>query len=182
MDSIIHPDYFYTGRKRTESLQDDLPQRAEAYFTSLFDKVGDGVLVFLGDLPEEELKKELCRTLGGFRVGKLHARRPLVDMRSATGLNARTAQGGEPGAHVALSAAVPFSLQNRMAFRIACSVLEERPRWRTGGPGRRSRTGWNSSRTSGSPFTSTAGPARRRACLQASPPPDPKPCWTPCTA
>jgi hypothetical protein len=47
-------------------------------------------------------------------------------MRSATGLNARTAQGGEPGAHVALSAAVPFSLQNRMAFRIACCVLEER--------------------------------------------------------
>ena len=126
MDSIIHPDYFYTGRKRTESLQDDLPQRAEAYFASLFDKVGDGVFVFLGDLPEEELKKELCRTLGGFRVGKLHARRPIVDMRSATGLNARTAQGGEPGAHVALSAAVPFSLQNRMAFRIACSVLEER--------------------------------------------------------
>ena len=133
MDSIIHPDYFYTGRKRAESLQEDLPQRAEQYFASLFDKVGDGVFVFLGDLPEEELKKELCRTLGDFRVNNLHARRPQVEKRSATGLSTWTAEsapgvvgGGEIGVNVALSAAIPFNLQNKTAFQVACSIVEKR--------------------------------------------------------
>lgn len=133
MDSIIHPDYFYTGRKRAECLQDDLPARAERYFASLFDKVGDGVFVFLGDLPEDELKKELGRTLGGFRVSNAHARRPNVEKRSATGLTTWTAEsapgvvgGGEIGVSVAMSAAVPFNLQNYMAFQVACSLVGDR--------------------------------------------------------
>ena len=133
MDSILHPDFFYTGRKRMESLQDDLPQRAEQYFASLFDKVGDGVFVFLGDLPENELKKELCRTLGDFHVSGVRAQRPRVEKRSATGLTTRTAEaapgvlgGGEVGVNVAMSAAIPFNLQTHMAFQVACDLLGRR--------------------------------------------------------
>ena len=39
MDSIMRPDYFYTERKQASRLRDDLPERAEQYFASVFDKV-----------------------------------------------------------------------------------------------------------------------------------------------
>jgi hypothetical protein len=129
MDSVIHPVFFYTERRRAERLGDDLPQRAEQYFSSLFDKTGDGVFVFLGDLPEDVLKQELSRTLGGFRTGSGRSLRPRVEMRSATGSATFTAKapiGAGTGVNVALSAAVPFNLPDYMSFRIACELIRER--------------------------------------------------------
>ena len=128
-DSIIHPNFLYGGRKHIEQLGDDLPQRAEPYFASLFDKAGDGVFIFLGDLPEDELKQELSRTLGGFRTGSGRSLRPLVEMRSATGSHTFTAgraDGGNVSVNVALSAAIPFNLPDHMAFRVARELLRER--------------------------------------------------------
>ena len=132
MDSIIRPSYFYTDRKRTDCLGDDLPERAEQYFASLFDKVGDGIFVFMGDLNEDVLKKELCRTLGDFRTQKGFAQRPRVESRFATGTDTRTAEaapgvvgGGEIGVHVAISAAIPFSMENYMSFKVACAVIRK---------------------------------------------------------
>ena len=129
MDSVIHPNYFYAERKRAGQLGDDLPQRAEPYFASLFDKLGDGIFVFLGDLPENDLKQELSRMLGGFRTGSGRSLRPRVDMRSATGpatLTAEAPGAGDAGVNVALSAAVPFNLPDYMSFRIACELLRKR--------------------------------------------------------
>ena len=132
MDSIIHPNYFYTPRKQASRLRDDLPERAEQYFASLFDKVGDGILVFAGDLDEDVLKKELTRTLGDFRTQKLFSQRPRVDSRFATGTVTRTADsapgvvgGGEIGVHVALSAAIPFNMENYMSFKVACALIRK---------------------------------------------------------
>ena len=129
MDSVIHPVFFYTDRRRTERMGDDLPQRAEQYFASLFDKAGDGVFVFLGDLPEDVLKQELSRTLGGFRTGSGRSLRPRVEMRSATGSATFTTEapiGAETGVNVALSAAVPFNLTDYMSFRVACELIRAR--------------------------------------------------------
>lgn len=130
MDSIMRPSYFYTERKRIDCLGDDLPERAEQYFRSLFDKTGDGILVFMGDLNEDLLKKELCRTLGDFRTQKGFAQRPRVESRFATGSVTRMAEsapgavgGGEIGVNVALSAAVPFNMENYMSFKVACTVI-----------------------------------------------------------
>ena len=132
MDNLMRPDYFYTDRKDVSRLRDDLPTRAESYFASLFDKVGDGILVFMGDLDEDVLKRELSRTLGDFRTGKLISQRPRVDSRYATGSVTRTDEsapgvvgGGEIGVNVAMSAAVPFSLDHYMAFQVACAVIRK---------------------------------------------------------
>ena len=133
MDSILRPDYAYPERKRIAHLGDDLPQRAERYFSSLFDKVGDGVLVLIGDLDEEALKKELKGTLGGFRTQKRYASRPRVDSRFATGSVTRTDQAApgavgsrEIGVHTALSAAIPFSLEGYLSFLVACELVRGR--------------------------------------------------------
>ena len=130
MDSILRPDYFYPERKDMTCLGDDLPERAEEYFASLFDKVGDGILVLIGDLDEEALKKELCRSLGGFRTQKRYSGRPRVESRFATGTITRSDQaaagsagGREAGAYTALSAAVPFSLDAYLSFLVACDLV-----------------------------------------------------------
>lgn len=132
MDSIMRPSYVYTERKRIDCLGEDLPARAERYFGSLFDKAGDGILVFMGDLNEEVLQKELCRTLGDFRTEKGFARRPRVESRFATGSVTRIAEsapgvvgGGEIGVNVAMSAAIPFSMENYMSFKVACAVIRK---------------------------------------------------------
>ena len=133
MDSILRPDYAYPERKRIACLGDDLPQRADRYFSSLFDKVGDGVLMLIGDLDEEALKKELRSTLGGFRTQKRYASRPRVESRFAAGSVTRTDQaapgavgGREIGVHAALSAAIPYSLEGYLSFLVACEMVRGR--------------------------------------------------------
>ncbi len=132
MDSIMRPNYFYTGRKYISALGDDLPERAEQYFESLFSKVNDGLLVLTGDLDEETLKKELCRTLVGFRTQKKFAQRPSISSRLASGSVTYIVEsgpglvgGGEIGVNVGMSAAVPYNMENYMSFKLASAVLRK---------------------------------------------------------
>ena len=132
MDNIMRPGYYYTDRKDIDNLGDDLPVRAEKYFADLFSKAGDGLLVFVGDLPEDVLKKELVSDLGGFSTQSRIASRSTVSAPLASGKVLYTAQsapglvgGGEIGANVGFSAAIPFSMANHMAFRIAVDVIRK---------------------------------------------------------
>ena len=132
MDSIMRPNYFYTERKYISALGDDLPERAEQYFESLFSKVNDGLLVLTGDLDEEALKKELCRTLVGFRTQKKFAQRPHISSRLASGSVTYTVEsgpglvgGGEIGFNVGMSAAVPYNIENYMSFKLAADLLRK---------------------------------------------------------
>ena len=132
MDSIMRPDYFYTERKRATSLRDDLPQRAEEYFSDVFSRVNDGLLVIVGDLDEETLKRDLCRIMGNFSVQKKFSQRPRVSSRFASGSVTYTVEampglvgGGELGANVAISASVPFSMDNYIAFKAAVACMQK---------------------------------------------------------
>lgn len=132
MDSVMRPEYYYTDRKVMANLQDDLPERADAYFDNLFSKVNDGILVFVGDLDEEVLKKELCRTLGDFGTSRSLSRRPNISSRFATGSITCTENssrglvgGAEIGVNVAMSAAIPFSMANYMSFLVAGEAIRK---------------------------------------------------------
>lgn len=132
MDSIMRPEYFFTERKYIERLAEDLPQRCEKYFDAQFDKVNDGLIVLMGDLDEEALKKELCRALGGFRVMKRFAQRPSVKSRFASGDVSYTVESGpglvggsEIGVNVAMSAPMPYNMENYVAFRLAASCIRK---------------------------------------------------------
>ena len=133
MDGILRPDFFYPERKQMDCLSDDLPARAEQYFAQLFDKAGDGVLLLMGDLEEEALKKELVRTLGAFRTEKRFSVRPHVESRFATGTVSRTEQsaagvagGSEIGVNVVRSAALPYKLDSYLSFQVACMLVRQR--------------------------------------------------------
>lgn len=132
MDSLLRPGFFYPERKRMDCLSDDLPARAEQYFASLFDKVGDGILMLAGDLDEESVKKELPRVLGAFGTSKRFSTRPRVESRFITGSVSRTEQaatgvtgGREIGVNVARTAAIPFKLDTYLSFQVACSLIRQ---------------------------------------------------------
>ena len=132
MDGMLCPDYYYTENKDIANLGDDLPERAELYFESQFSKVNDGVFVIVGDLDAEALKKLLCRTLGDFRTQQRFAPRPEASKRMIIGTAAKADEsapglvgGAEIGAHMALSADMPFTLANYMSFKVARAVLEK---------------------------------------------------------
>lgn len=132
MDSIMRPNYFYTDRKRIENLHDDLPYRAEKYFASEFGKVNDGMLVLVGDLDEEELKKELVRTVGGFSCQNTYSPRPKVSSRFASGSVTYMSEslpglvgGGEIGVNVGMSASLSYSIGNYIAFKAAAACIRK---------------------------------------------------------
>lgn len=131
LDSIMRPGYTYSQLKNIANLQDDLPERAESYFESAFSKVNDGLLVLVGDFDEEELKKELCRLMGGFRVQSRFVPRSKMSSRLSLGSSSFSEQSrrgvigaSEMGVNLALSAAAPFNLRNYMSFKVAARGVE----------------------------------------------------------
>jgi hypothetical protein len=129
VDSIMCPEYIYHDRKSISSLRDDLPERAETYFSRQFRNCSDGVLVLIGDLDGFAVKKALCSYLGGFKTGRYRSTRPVVDYPMHTGWTTYTVDAdgaGEPGVNVAVSAKIPFSMEKFMSFKIARMALERR--------------------------------------------------------
>lgn len=133
MDSKISPDYFYTPVKNIDNLRDDFQKRADDYFGRQFSGMENALLVIVGDVPEAELKKQVCKYLGGFSTGSPK----IVRAKSAPGMEngwwtvsalARSAEVGpaEGGVSTALSARMTFSAENYMAMRLAETALRKR--------------------------------------------------------
>ena len=132
VDSIMCPGYLHTPAKHLSGLSDDLPQRAAEYFSGIFSRCSDGVLVLVGDLDPYMLKKVLPKYLGGFATEGRPSTRPQVDFPFRTGWSTYTIEagdsdigGGEPCIIVAESAQIPFSLERYLSFRVAVAGIQE---------------------------------------------------------
>ena len=133
VDSIMCPDFRYMAGKTLPGLSDDLPERAEQYFSGLFSRCNDGVLVLVGDLDPYMLKKILPKYMGGFVTGGRPSARPQVDFNLRSGWSTYTVEAadsevgsGEPCITVAESALMPFSLERWYSFRVAAMELQKR--------------------------------------------------------
>lgn len=132
MDSLICPNYLYSGRKEASLLRDGLPQKAERYFERQFAKMNDGVIVILGDFEADALKKDLQKLLGDFRTRKVNTPRPNVDFPMIAGKVSRVDEAvsgtigpEEFGVNMEFSAFVPYNLSNRMSFHVALDILRK---------------------------------------------------------
>lgn len=133
IDSIMCPDYRYSLAKLESGLSDDLPQRAEKYFASRFEKCNDGILVIVGDLDPYALKKSLSTYLSGFKVGKADTVRPQLSYTLRSGWSTYTVDAeesglgdGEPSVNVAVSALLPFTVERYSAFQVASVELKRK--------------------------------------------------------
>ena len=132
VDSIMCPGFRHTPGKLLSGLSDDLPERAASYFSDVFSRCNDGVLVLVGDLDPYMLKKFLPRFMGGFVVGGRPSARPQVEFPFRSGWSTYTvdAEGsgvgtGEPCITVAESALVPFTMERYLSFKVAVMELRK---------------------------------------------------------
>ncbi len=130
LDSALSPNYPFTPLRSASNLDDDLPVRAEQYFSRQFSKFDDGILTFIGDIDPEVQKKELPKVLGDFPVQKTTSPRPNVDFQMIAGKTTAirsssvgTVGGAETGTYMEVAALVPFNLATYMSFRVACDFL-----------------------------------------------------------
>lgn len=130
MDSMAAPENFLLCHKVPGGLVDELPKHGEYYFSRQFEKTGDGVLVLIGDLGEDDTKKELSRILGNFSTVRKYAPRPGSGARIKPGTITRISESGEGlkggeeiGMNMEMSAPIDFTLKNYMSFRIAAEVF-----------------------------------------------------------
>ncbi len=133
IDSLMCPDFIYTGSKYLSGLSDDLPARADAYFSQLFSKCDDGILVLVGDLDPYVLKKLLPKYLGSFQTGGIPSTRPQIQYTLRSGWSTYTVEAaessvgnGDPCVNVAESALLPFTLERYMASQVAVMELENK--------------------------------------------------------
>ena len=133
LDSLLIPDYRYAATRSLSALGDDLPQRADEYFNGCFSNCSDGVLILVGNLDEFELKKQLSRYLGGFGTSHRYSARPQISLSLPSSTLTFTdwapmmkVGDAHESVNIAITAALPFSQEKNMSFRIALKVLEQR--------------------------------------------------------
>ena len=126
LDSLMYPEYDYSEAKSPSGLTKTTLTDAEAFFSKVFLRCNDGVIVLVGDLPSEALQKSLVRFMGGFRVSKSVAVKQPVSYRLRSGASTYYGTGSPVSISIGLAAAQSFSTENYMAFRIAALALNRK--------------------------------------------------------
>ncbi len=124
IDSIMCPGYRYSPYKSKGRLTDSFFSKADAFISSQMEKMNDGVLVIVGDIGEERLKKALLPYVGGFRTKESAVRRPVVRYQPVSGWSIYTVAGEKNAIDIALSARMPLTSSNYIAAQMAVMLLE----------------------------------------------------------
>ena len=125
VNDIMCPDYRHVSYKMLERLSPALAGRAEAFYEDIFKKTNDGVLILLGDVDPDVLKKKIITYIPGFRVTDSAFRRPLVRYQPASGWSTYTVEGGYDSVDIALSVPLALTADNFMAVEVASMVLKK---------------------------------------------------------
>lgn len=125
VNDIMCPDYKYVSYKMLDKLSPDLAGKAEAFYKGIFDRTNDGVLIILGDVDPDILKKKIISYAAGFRVTDRAFRRPLVRYQPASGWSTYTVEGDKNSVDIALSVPMTLTADNFMAAEVAALVLKK---------------------------------------------------------
>lgn len=125
IDSLICPDYNYSGYKSLPNLNPGIAAKAEELFSSLSSRMNDGVLVLVGDMEETALKKLVTLYAGGFRTKDVAFRRPAVLYQPLSGWLTYNVEGDRSLAVVAMSARLPMTAENYMAAPVAAMAIDQ---------------------------------------------------------
>lgn len=131
VDSLLCPSL--SSRRNVSAIREGFPERVDSYFNLQFSKFSDGVFVFIGDLDEEELKKEILKVVGAFETRNVHSQRKVVEYPLYGGRSTLVSApgrgivgGAEIGVNIGMTAFYDYSMGNDMSFRIAMEFLRAR--------------------------------------------------------
>ena len=126
IDSIMCPGYIYSAYKAPGKLTPAFASKAERFYSGQFAKMNDGVLVIVGDLDEDVLKKTLLEYVGAFPVMDAAFRRPVVRYQPVSGWSTYTVEGAANSVDVVMSARMPVTAANHASASVAAMILEQR--------------------------------------------------------
>lgn len=125
MEDMMEAGFPYSGYRAGGALRDDFPSRVDKYISSQFAKSGDGVLILIGDLDPIAVENVLTRRLGAFPANRQYSFRPkLSDVKETAWLTHTDAGHNREEVDLLVSSPLPFSLDDYIAFQLACIVLE----------------------------------------------------------
>lgn len=124
IDSIMCPGFRYSPFRSEGRLTDSFCTKADRFLSGQMQKMNDGVLVIVGDISEEQLKKTLLEYVGGFRTSDAAVRRPVMRYQPVSGWSTYTVDGEMNAVDLALSARMPLTAVNCLAADIAVMLLE----------------------------------------------------------
>lgn len=132
-DSLLFPGRRTVSPQPQELLTASFQKRMDEYLKHQFSKCADGIMVIIGDVPEEVAKKELCRHLGDFKVQKKYAQRitsrdyPIAGVsRRSILANSGVTGGAELGAYISVCVPLDFTIEHYAASEVALKIVEEK--------------------------------------------------------
>lgn len=132
IDSILRPNYLYQVHKNPYLLGEVLPYKVDKYLSSAFAQTNSGIIVLIGDLDEDNLKRYLPRVMGNFKTQKPGTHRYKINSRFVSSsiskkIEAREAlmEYREKGVYMSLSAPVVYNITNRYAFELALEYMRD---------------------------------------------------------
>ena len=125
VNDLMCPDYVHVSYKMLDSLSPKLSDKAEKFFMNQVAKTNDGVLIILGDINEDLLKKTLIDHVGGFVVTDRAFKRSLVRYQPASGWSTYTVDGDRNSVDIAMSVPLALTSDNFMAAEVASMVLKK---------------------------------------------------------
>ena len=123
IDNIMCPNYVYSPYKASGKVSDAFLTKADALFRNISTKVNDGVLVLVGDLDIEELKRVLLPYIACVNTKTVANKRTDVLYQTISNLATHTVSGSANSVDVAISTRMPMTVENYMASSIAAKVL-----------------------------------------------------------
>ncbi|MCM1176594.1 MAG: hypothetical protein NC308_03380 [Clostridium sp.] len=125
IDSLMCPAYNYSSDKTAGALYPDLQERAMKFFDDQFSRVNDGVIVIVGDMEENAMKKFLQGQLGAFRTQDHGAVRVKLPYQPISGWTTYMVDGKKSSVDVAMSSPMPYSAENYMLAKVTALAVQD---------------------------------------------------------
>ncbi len=125
IDSLFSPSYRYYTDKMVSGLYDDVAVFAEKFFRDQFSRVNDGVLVIIGDMNEDLMKKFLLKYVGGFPTSDDLSQRARIDYSPISGQTTHIVSGSGLTIDVAMSIPFAYTADNYMIVKVAELAIQE---------------------------------------------------------
>ena len=125
VNEIMCPDYRYVSYRMLERISGDLAGKAGSFYDGIFKMTNDGVLILLGDVDPDVVKKKITPYIAGFQTTDRAFRRPLVRYQPASGWSTYTVEGERNSVDIALSVPMTLTADNFMAAEVAALVLKK---------------------------------------------------------